>query len=244
VCVCVCVCVCMCVCVCVRVCVLVRMCVCVRARMCARVSLIWMHHCTDTNMDEWCNVSTHVGMCACVFMCVCICVCIYVGVCVSVCVTDMNILSHSHSCGRVTALVWMRHVTGRVHTCTHAGISRITPPIPRRYIWMSHITHSNASCHAYVIDTHESCSTYGWIKFHGYIAIKNLKDFWYYFSPVYMNESYHTFEWVMPCVYHRYEWVMFCISMNLIPWMIWNQESQGSLQRSVAGINVWRHMHG
>ena len=195
-------------------------------------------------MDEWCNVSTHVGMCACVFMCVCICVCIYVGVCVSVCVTDMNILSHSHSCGRVTALVWMRHVTGRVHTCTHAGISRIAPPIPRRYIWMSHFTHSNASCHAYVIDTHELCPTYGWITFHVWLTVQNLKDLCYHFSPVYMNESYHTFECVMPCVCHRYEWVVFHTWMNHIPWMTYNKESQEFLQRFFAGMNESWHMYG
>jgi len=107
VCVCVCVRVCVCACVCVCVCVHVHMCVCVRTRVCACVLLIWINHCTNTDMDESCHifecimpqdVSTHVRMCVCVCLCVCVSVyvCMWVCVCVCVLLICMNNLTDTH----------------------------------------------------------------------------------------------------------------------------------------------------
>ena len=227
---CVCTCVCIRVCVCVYVCVGVCVCVCVcaRARTCMCVC-----------------VCVCACVCVCTWVCACAHVCMHARTCVCMCATDMNKSLNWHWHGRMMSHIRMHHATKRVHTCTHVCVCVYVCVYLFTYVcgcvcacvchwyewmisltltWTSHGTHTNASCY-------RTCPRM--------YACWNLKDRSTDSSPVYMNESFHTFQCVMPSVRHRHEWVMFHIWMNHIPWMNNNKESQGSWPRFFASVYEW-----
>ena len=82
------------------------------------------------------------------------------------------------------------------------------------YVYRSHVTHINESCHTYGTSMNESCHTYEWVMLH-------ICRWWNEWKSLvtHMNESFNTYEWVMSHIWmshvthmkesrHTYEWVM------------------------------------
>ena len=95
---------------------------------------------------------------------------------------------------------------------------------------MSHVTHINESWMCHVTHINESCHT--WTKSHVTHIIPSCSRT--QCSQICMNESWHTYEWVIAHIWrshgthmneswHTYEWVMshICWGRHLCVWHIW-----------------------
>ena len=124
------------------------------------------------------------------------------------------------ACGFTGSHMWMSHVT-RMNESYHTYEWVIS------HIQMSHVTRTNESCHTYewvmshiwmrhVTRTNESCPTYEWVMSHSRYTRATLRadlrahihewvmsHVWMSISHIWMrhvthmNESYHTYDWVM-----------------------------------------------
>jgi len=138
-------------------------------------------------------------------------------------VTRMNESCHTYE--RVMSHVWMSHVTRMNESCqTYERVMS--------HVWMSHVTRMNESCHTY-----ERVMSRKWTSYvrlvdescHAHVVMSHVTHMneWNWLCNVSllcmgvvnrdtrMNESCHTYEWVMS----HDEWVISCISMNHVTHM-------------------------
>jgi len=98
-------------------------------------------------------------------------------------VSTKNRHNFSHTCEWVTSHIWMSHVRHTNESC-HTCESWVMS-----HMCMSHVTHANESCHtdewvmSYFVN--ESCHTYGWVLSHIWKS-----------HVTHIDESCHTCEWV------------------------------------------------